>query len=113
MNQRLSLPLGVLFIATTLQIQSQTIQINEILAANVINSPDNVDFDDYSDWIELANPSDETVSLDGYYLSDDPDNPLKWAVPAGAEISANGFLVIRADGFDAGPEQVFRREYSP
>ncbi|NCF85857.1 MAG: hypothetical protein GWQ08_10025 [Verrucomicrobiaceae bacterium] len=113
MKQRLSLPLGVLFIATTLQIQSQTIHINEILAANVINSPDNVDFDDYSDWIELANPSDETVSLDGYYLSDDPDNPLKWAVPAGAEISANGFLVIRADGFDAGPEQVFRREYSP
>ena len=113
MRPRLPYPLGVLFLAATLQLQSQTIQINEFLAANVTNYPDNVDFDDYSDWIELTNTSDETVSLDGYYLSDDPDNPLKWAIPKEAEILANGFLVFRADGFDTGPNQVFRRAFSP
>lgn len=34
------------------------------------------------DWVELANLGDETVVLDGAYLSDDPTDPLKWQIAA-------------------------------
>lgn len=33
------------------------------------------------DWIELYNPSQEAAVLDGYYISDDPQKPLKWRIP--------------------------------
>ncbi len=106
------LPYAIL-IAAVINASAQSVRINEIMAANVTTYPDNTDFDDYSDWIELANTSDQAVSLDGYYLSDDPDRPLKWAIPGGAQISAKGFLVLRADGFDAAPEERFRRAFAP
>ncbi len=34
-----------------------------------------------SDWIELYNPGQEAAVLDGYYISDDPEKPLKWRIP--------------------------------
>ena len=37
-----------------------------------------VDFDDYSDWIKLYNPDIKTIILDGYLITDDISNPLKW-----------------------------------
>jgi hypothetical protein len=46
----------------------QSVKINEFLASNVQVAPDNVDFDDYSDWIELRNTTAAPVSLAGYYL---------------------------------------------
>jgi hypothetical protein len=39
---------------------------------------------DSNDWIELYNPSPLPVNLSGYYLSDDPASPGKWALPGGA-----------------------------
>ncbi len=39
---------------------------------------------DSNDWIELYNPSPLPVNLGGYYLSDDPASPDKWALPGGA-----------------------------
>ena len=35
-----------------------------------------------SDWLELYNASEKAVTLDGCFLSDDPDEPEKWALPA-------------------------------
>ena len=35
----------------------------------------------YSDWIELHNPTDTPISLAGYTLTDDPDEPAKWRLP--------------------------------
>ncbi|MFP6897355.1 MAG: lamin tail domain-containing protein [Roseibacillus sp.] len=88
----------------------QSVKINEFLASNVQVAPDNVDFDDYSDWIELRNTTAAPVSLAGYYLTDDPGRPIRWPFPNATTIPANGFLMIRADGFDAGPGETFRRE---
>lgn len=34
------------------------------------------------DWIELYNPTDATVSLADFYLSDDLDNPARWRLPS-------------------------------
>ncbi len=92
---------------------SQDIRINEILAANNTIFPDNVDFDDYSDWIELHNITSSPVELSSYFLTDDLEQPLKWKIPEGASIAANGYFIARADGFDAAPGQSYTREFAP
>ncbi len=93
--------------------QTAGVRINEFLAANVSIHPDNADFDDYSDWIELHNPTAAAVDLRGYYLTDDLSAPTKWAFPAGANLAAGGYLVVRADGFSAGPGETHVRGYYP
>lgn len=77
--------------------------INEFMASNDSTYPDNCDFDDYSDWIELYNPDSSSVALTDYYLTDDLILPLKWKLPDGAAIPAHGYLMARAGGFNAGP----------
>ncbi len=37
---------------------------------------------EYSDWIELTNTGDEPFTLDGWYLSDDPNRLRGWEIPA-------------------------------
>ncbi|MGA0844896.1 MAG: lamin tail domain-containing protein [Luteolibacter sp.] len=93
--------------------QSGEILINEFLASNDTIAPDNSDFDDYSDWIELYNPGSSSLDLDNYYLSDDLAAPTKWRFPAGTTLAAGQFLVIRADGFNAGPGETYVRGYYP
>jgi hypothetical protein len=71
------------------------IVFNEIMAKNVavIADPQG----EYDDWIELKNISDQTISLAGMYLSDRPDNPLKWQFPEGTVLGAGEYLLIWAD----------------
>ncbi len=45
------------------------------------------------DWIELYNPSNETVTLKKYYLSDDEENLKKWELPE-TTISAQSTYTI-------------------
>ncbi|MGJ8726287.1 MAG: lamin tail domain-containing protein [Roseibacillus sp.] len=106
------LPLSFTLFAS-ISLSAQDLRINEFMAANDTVYPDNADFDDYSDWIELHNTTGTAVSLDGYYLTDDLTAPTKWAFPAGSSIEAGGFLIVRADGFDAGPGESFSRGYHP
>lgn len=55
------------------------VDINEF---NATGSDGYLDSDnESSDWIELANQSDSPQSLGGHYLSDDPTNLTKWALP--------------------------------
>lgn len=68
--------------------------INEISADN--NSIATDINGDYDDWIELYNNTDETINLEGYYLSDDPDNLTKWTFP-NTSIAAGDYLIIWAD----------------
>jgi len=93
--------------------ESVGIRLNEFLASNVSVYPDNEDFDDYSDWIELYNPGDVPVDLNAYFLSDNPASPVKWGFPSGSIIAARSYLVVRADGFDAFPGDWAVREFSP
>ena len=102
-----------ILVSACLPALGQSVHINEVLAVNVTQGADNTDFDDFSDWIELANPGDVIASLDGYYLSDDPEQPLKWSLPMGTEIPPNGYLVLRADGFDTASGQTFNRLFAP
>ena len=89
------------------------VRINEIVASNARCFPDITDFEDYPDWIELKNTGATAASLKGYFLSDDPSNPFKWAIPSTASIPAGGHLLFMADSHDAAPGQTFPRGYWP
>ncbi|MDG1071405.1 MAG: lamin tail domain-containing protein [Akkermansiaceae bacterium] len=89
------------------------VRINEFMASNARSVPDITDFEDYPDWIELHNPGATAVNLDGYFLSDNPNDRFKWAIPAGASIPAGGYFMIIADGHGAGPGESFPRGYWP
>jgi hypothetical protein len=79
-----------------------SVVINEFMASNGITIPD--EDADFEDWIELYNRGDETVDIQGYYLSDDADNPHRWRFPS-VEIPPGGFLLVFASGKDRfGPE---------
>ena len=102
----------LLFLASSMPLAAEPV-INEFMASNDSIYPDNCDFDDYSDWIELYNPSSNAVSLTDYYLTDDLTLPLKWKIPDGAAISAGGYFMVRADGFNAAPGESHVRGYYP
>ncbi|MBN1804785.1 MAG: CotH kinase family protein [Sedimentisphaerales bacterium] len=74
---------------------STPVVINELMARNnsTITDPQG----DYDDWIELANITSEAVDLSGMYLSDNPENPLKWQFPEGTKIEPEGHLIVWAD----------------
>jgi len=71
--------------------------ISEFVASNEASL---VDEDrDYSDWIEIYNPTQEAINLDGWYLTDDINNLEKWEFPS-AQITPGGYIVIFASGKD-------------
>jgi hypothetical protein len=47
--------------------------------------------------VELRNASAEPFDLTGHFLSDNPDNPRKWAFPDGTILPAGGFLLVWCD----------------
>ncbi len=76
---------------------TQTVRINEFMALNQTGLTD--EDGEYSDWIEIYNPTGAAVDLQGWRLSDEKDVPLKWILPD-VTISADGYLVIFASGKD-------------
>ncbi len=71
--------------------------INEIMADNDSLSIIQDQNGENDDWIELFNPTDEIIFLDGNYLSDLKSNPMKWKIPSGTYILPNDYLIIWAD----------------
>jgi hypothetical protein len=78
--------------------------VNELMADNegaLVNPGDPSNF---PDWLELYNPTSQTVSLDGLFLTDHPAEPTQFAIPSGLSIPPKGFLVFYADKrMDLGP----------
>ena len=58
----------------------------------------------YTPWLELYNADSGAFSCGDYYLTDDYDNLLKWAMPS-INIGATGFQVIWADGAASAPPE--------
>ncbi|MCB0747527.1 MAG: lamin tail domain-containing protein, partial [Ignavibacteriae bacterium] len=92
-----------IFIMVSSLIYSQTsVMINEIMSSNssTLQDEDN----DYSDWIEIYNPTSTTVNLNGFSITDDPTNLQKWIFPD-IDIAADEYLIVFASGKDrTGPE---------
>jgi len=69
--------------------------VNEWLASNDGSILDEFGEDD--DYIELYNNENIEIDLSGRFLTDDLTDRMKWEIPMGVSIPANGYLVIWAD----------------
>lgn len=74
-----------------------TLIINELMGKNDTTITD-ID-GDYSDWLELYNTAGDSISLNGYFLTDNSDNSFKFRLP-NLTIGANGHLLIFLSGKD-------------
>ncbi len=72
------------------------VRINEIMADNSGGVQD--EDGEWSDWIELHNPSNSPVNLGGMFLTGDRAWKSQWAFPAGTMIAAKGYLLVFASG---------------
>lgn len=89
--------LGLFLIAGALGIHAAPL-ISEFVADNETGLRDSDG--DFEDWLELYNPDPDPVDLGGYFLTDNPLNLPKWAIPAGTILEPGKFLVIFASGKD-------------
>ncbi|MHC4284926.1 MAG: CotH kinase family protein, partial [Planctomycetota bacterium] len=94
-------------LAQNWQLEEPHLVISEFMASNASNKPplppkegDLLDKDgDSSDWIEIYNPTDKTVNLDGWSLTDSKANLTMWQFPA-IELDPGKFLVVFASEKD-------------
>jgi hypothetical protein len=79
--------------------------INEFMPSNV--SAFAIEEGVNPDWIELHNPTDTDVPLDGWYLSDNRDDPEKHMLDGGLVVASEGFILLFADSQpELGPEHL-------
>ena len=71
--------------------------ISEFLASNRAGIVD--EDGDTSDWIEIHNPDQVSISLGGWFLTDSPTNRMKWRFPE-VILPPRGYLLIFASGKD-------------
>ncbi len=88
-------------LAINWQLEVPHLVINEFMASNASAPPlENGELLDgngeSSDWIEIYNPTDTTVSLDGWYLTDSDANLTKWQFPDGNQIKPGEFMIVFA-----------------
>jgi len=77
----------------------RNVVINEVLASNH-SAYIEADFNQFVDFIELFNTTDERIDLSGYYLSDSRSNHFKWRIPENTTIAAGEFVLFYPDGLD-------------
>ena len=64
-----------------------SVLINEIMYDNPLA------FEEDLEWIELYNPTDQTIDLADWQVRDE-NQANRWRLPAGAEIAAGGYLLL-------------------
>ena len=69
------------------------LRLNEICAHTDLNDPAYPDYDS-NDWIELYNAGETDVFIGNYYLSDDPNDLLKWRLPLGITLGSGEFITF-------------------
>ena len=72
--------------------------ISEFQAANASTLAD--EDGDFSDWIEIHNPTAEAVDLSGWHLTDDAEDLNQWSFPVGTTLAADQYLVVFASNKD-------------
>lgn len=70
--------------------------INEFMASNASTVSD--ESGAFPDWIELHNLGGTDVSMDGWYISDDPTLPDREPLDGSLTVPAGGYLLLWADG---------------
>ena len=87
----------VLFMTFLCSSMAQNVRINEFMALNQSTVAD--EDGDFSDWIELYNPTSSSVNLQSWSLTDDATMPSKWQFP-NVTINAGEYLVVFASSKD-------------
>jgi hypothetical protein len=64
------------------------------------------EYGDYPDWIEIYNPSSDTLQLLNYSLSDEINNPTKWVFP-NTQLLPGEYKLIFCSGRDKKPVSSF------
>src|SRR6059036_2079837 len=88
-----SLLFGALLILAINSVAQEAPRITEFMASNSRTLAD--EDGDSSDWIEIYNPAADTVSLDGWFLTDDANRLAKWRFP-NVTLEANAYMVVFA-----------------
>ncbi|MHC1736987.1 MAG: CotH kinase family protein [Ignavibacteriaceae bacterium] len=86
---------------------SQTLKINEFMAANssTIKDPD---YNEYADWIELFNYGNAEVNLRNFYITDNLNNPQKYKFTSDVIVPAGGYVIIWTDDRNTGVHTNFK-----
>ena len=90
----------VLFLLCLLPLKSaaqDSIVINEFMASNSSTLEDTDG--DYSDWIELHNPTSQSIDISGWTLTDDEDDPSQWTFLQ-TTLGPGEYVVVFASGKD-------------
>ena len=77
-------------------IHAQNIKINELVSSNSEYTDED---GDTPDWFELHNSGSQNVSIDGWFISDDPDEFDKWAFP-NITLAPDEYLLVWASDKD-------------
>lgn len=78
-HNKMKVKLIILIFLSTIYVNGQNVLINEFSAKNNTTIQD--EDGDFSDWIELYNPTNLAISLYNFSLSDDNSNLNKWIFP--------------------------------
>ncbi|MFK7785556.1 MAG: lamin tail domain-containing protein, partial [Crocinitomicaceae bacterium] len=89
--------LFILFVLIGVNSDAQYLVINELMSVNGSTYAD--EDGDFSDWVELYNPTLTTINLENFTLSDGFSQLEKWSFPA-TSIPAGEYLVIFLSGKD-------------
>ena len=65
-----------------------------------------------SDWVEIRNEGGSEVDLQGYYLTDDPENLDKWVFPS-LKVGAGDEITVFASGKDQHTRQTLFQQSNP
>ncbi|MBN2128480.1 MAG: CotH kinase family protein, partial [Sedimentisphaerales bacterium] len=69
--------------------------VSEFLASNEAGLRDQDG--DTPDWVEIHNPTEDLIDLDGWYLTDDVNDLEKWEFPA-VQLPPGGYMLVFASG---------------
>jgi hypothetical protein len=92
-----TLIIAILFLFAIQSPKAQLLCINEFMSSNSATIAD--EDGDFEDWIEIYFDGEDMISLEGYGLSDNLDDPFKWIFPD-VNIQPGQYLLVWASGKD-------------
>ncbi|MCP5063802.1 MAG: hypothetical protein GY936_15245, partial [Ignavibacteriae bacterium] len=107
MLQKLKIIAVLLFFFQITTLSQENVVINEFVTSNV-NGLIDIETGEYGDWIELYNPTNNSIDISGFKLTDDFSFPDKWTFPTNTIIEAESFLIIWADNKNIGLHTNFK-----
>lgn len=68
--------------------------INEFMARNIVHADE---YDEFDDWVEVMNNSEDPISIGGYFLSDNHGNRTRYTFPD-MTLDPGDYVIVWCDG---------------